>query len=642
MDGVIRENDHARTLRRAAPGDAHENPLSPALGRSRDHRSLIDTADSGKPLACLRSAAKEHDYINQPCPPAGGRSAPQSCALGAEPSADLPDPALVVERLRADEEEIRPMKSVHSASLGAPERDSMGDLSLLARGGIINLVGGAIYGLISFLVVTVVARGLTASAAGLFFEGVALFNISTGILVLGADVGLVKFISAHRAVGAGRGPRRTLAVALVPIASIAVAVAIAGWIATPRLAAALGNGAVDQHEITSYLRVFVVAIPISVVYTASIAATRGFGTMVPAVAVDKITKPSLQLSLVAAAVGAGLGMTALAVAWTLPVALGSVAAFAVLATLIRRLDRSERRHTIPQMTSQADSFWRFAAPRGLAGVFQVTVLWLDTILLGLLRSSREAAIYSASSRYLLVGVFVLTAVNQALAPQIGALLSASETKRAETVYQRAAWWIIAATWPIYLTLVIFAPVVLRVFGSEYEQGASVLVILGTAALVGAATGSVDWVLLMGGKSKWNLLNTAVALVANIALNLLLIPAYGMVGAAIAWAVSIMLMNILPMIEVRLLMGLSPFGRGFLLVVGASTACFGGLGLLARLVFGLSPSTLLIFLVVASAAYVTLIVRFRDVLQIGFLVDAVIRPRAGPRQTIDTPIDTPSG
>src|SRR6266480_425277 len=314
---------------------------------------------------------------------------------------------------------------------GGPDQASRGDLSLLARGGVVNLAGGAIYGILGFVVVTVVARGLTASGTGLFFEGDALFNISTDILVLGADVGLVKFISSHRAVGTGRGPRSTLVVALMPVASIAVVVAIGAWIATPRLAAALGHGGADQHEITSYLRVFVAAVPVSVVYTASIAATRGFGTMLPAVVVDKIGKPALQLAFVAAGVAAGLGLTALAAAWTLPVAIGSVAAFAALAGLIRRMEKTERREAIPAAPLPVDGFWRFAAPRGLASVFQVMVLWLDTILLGAMRSSREAGIYSASSRYLLVGTFVLTAVNQAVAPQIGALLAARATERAQ-------------------------------------------------------------------------------------------------------------------------------------------------------------------------------------------------------------------
>ena len=61
-------------------------------------------------------------------------------------------------------------------------------------------------------------------------------------------------------------------------------------------------------------------------------------------------------------------------------------------------------------------------------------------------------------------------------------------------------------------------------------------ILGGAMLVATAVGPVDIVLLMSGKSLWNLLNTAVAVTANIVLNLLLIPHLGITGAAIAWAV----------------------------------------------------------------------------------------------------------
>jgi len=487
----------------------------------------------------------------------------------------------------------------------------------------INLAGGVIYGICGFLIVAVVARGFKASGAGLFLEGVALFNISTDVLVLGADVGLVKFISAHRAVATGPGPRNMLTVALIPIGSIALAVAAVGWLAMPRLATVLGHGTVDPGTITAYLRVFVVAVPISVVYTAAIAATRGFGTMVPAVEVDRIGKPLLQLALVVGVVAAGFGTTALALAWTIPVAIGCAAAFVWLTVLLRRLDRSMGSLT-HDGRSLAEPFWRFAAPRGLASVFQVMVLWLDTLLLGILRSPSEAGIYSASSRYLLIGAFFLTAINQALAPQVGALLAANERRRAQSVYQSATWWIVAATWPIYLTIVIFAPLALKVFGAGFEQGAPVLVILGMAALVATATGSVDWVLLMGGKSTWNLMNTAIALVANVALNLLLIPHYGMVGAATAWAVSIILNNVLPTIEVRLLMGLSPFGRGFPIVVGSSLVCFGVVGAGIRLLLGPSLAALGIYVVLATVPYLMLMRRFRDMLHMRFLVQAITR------------------
>src|SRR5262245_45063285 len=185
----------------------------------RERTPLLQPPDSGKPLGWF-AGRPQRKHISATLSPAGKRA---GAILGR-----LAEPLSATRRARS-------MRSVQVRSSRGPDQASIGDLSLLARGGVINLAGGAIYGVLGFLVVTVVARGLAASGTGLFFEGVAVFNIATYVLMFGADVGLIKFISAHRATGLGQGPRRTLAVALVPAGSIAVAAAVVGWMATPRL-----------------------------------------------------------------------------------------------------------------------------------------------------------------------------------------------------------------------------------------------------------------------------------------------------------------------------------------------------------------------------------------------------------------------
>ena len=86
------------------------------------------------------------------------------------------------------------------------------------------------------------------------------------------------------------------------------------------------------------------------------------------------------------------------------------------------------------------------------------------------------------------------------------------------------------------------------------------------------------VLLMGGGSGWNLLVTGASLTSNVVLNLLLIPRYGMNGAAVAYAISIVFDNVATALLVWRLFGLHPFGRGYWLAVAGGTACYGGVGL----------------------------------------------------------------
>jgi len=203
-----------------------------------------------------------------------------------------------------------------------------------------------------------------------------------------------------------------------------------------------------------------------------------------------------------------------------------------------------------------------------------------------------------------------------ISPLIASMMANREDHtRAELLFQTSVWWLMIPTWPVYFVLMTFGPVLLRVFGHSYVAGQSSLAILSAAVLFSTGVGPVTAVLLMGGKSSWNLIDAGVALVANIGLNLFLIPRYGIVGAAIAWAASIVLINLLSILQVRFWMKLQPFGRGYPIVFIASAALFGGLGLATRLTLGESIPAFLGYAAVASALYLGVLWWFRDTLRL---------------------------
>ena len=154
------------------------------------------------------------------------------------------------------------------------------------------------------------------------------------------------------------------------------------------------------------------------------------------------------------------------------------------------------------------------------------VVWLDTLLIGALRSPAEAAAYAAATRFLVLGQFIGVAITQVVGPKLSELLAGSDRVRARAVYSTATWWLMGLAWPIYVSMIVLAPSLLSVFGAGYQQSRTALMILGAAMLVATAVGPVDVVLLMAGRSSWNLINTLVTVVANVGLNLWWIPRYG--------------------------------------------------------------------------------------------------------------------
>jgi O-antigen/teichoic acid export membrane protein len=268
-------------------------------------------------------------------------------------------------------------------------------------------------------------------------------------------------------------------------------------------------------------------------------------------------------------------------------------------------------------------------------VFQVTTLWVGTLLVGSLMDTAHASIYTASTRYLIVGSVVNMAVIQAIGPKLSELLSSDSRQRAMDVYQVSTAWLMTVAWPMYLGLAVFAPLLLRVFKPDYVAGTSSLEILAVTMLIATGIGPVDMVLLMGGGSWLNLINLIGALAVNLVLAFLLIPRIGLAGAATAWAASIVVKNVLPLAEVRAFLKVHPFGRGFPAAALSSLVCYGLLGLVLRATIGPTIPALGVYIVVGTAAYAYLLWRFRDRLELE-LLGGTLRARRRPRPTAPAP------
>lgn len=106
------------------------------------------------------------------------------------------------------------------------------------------------------------------------------------------------------------------------------------------------------------------------------------------------------------------------------------------------------------------------------------------------------------------------------------------------------------------------------------------VVLALGQLVNAATGPCGTVLNMSGRVAVNMADNLAALVLNMLLNLWLIPAYGIVGAALAWSVSLIVVNVARVLQVRALVGALPFTVGMLKGIAAGAAALLA-GLLVR-------------------------------------------------------------
>jgi len=490
-------------------------------------------------------------------------------------------------------------------------------LAGVARGGAVNLAGAVISAAGSVGLTVLVTRSFPQSAVGTFFVAMSLFLIAEAIINLGAYNGAIYFIARLRALNAERRIPAIIRATVVPVAVASVIGAAALVVFVHPITRLLLNtsfsGHVSAGALATALRVLAVALPFAALTDTMLGATRGYHEMRPTVLVDRIGRSTLQVLGVALAAVAG-SAALLAPLWALP-----YLPVAIIATLwLRRIVRRQqaemavvRRSTTMKAADQpkaaqrpadhaaadnrhgkpnARGFWKFTAPRSLASLAQIVVQRADIILVGVLKGPIDAAIYTAATRFLVAGQLGNAAISMAAQPQLTRLFAVRDLAGANTVYQVTTAWLILLTWPLYLLAAVFGPTVLRIFGPSYQAGSTVMIILALTMLVATACGQVDMVLITTGRSSWSLYNGLLAMGVNIGVDLVLIPRFGITGAAIGWAAAICMSNLVPLAQVAVAAKVHPFGKGMAAASALTVLSFAVIPLALRAVAGPGSTT----------------------------------------------------
>jgi len=505
------------------------------------------------------------------------------------------------------------------------------ELKALARGGALNVAGAVISSSVNILLVLLVTRQLTKTAAGVFFASTSIFLITATVAKLGANTGLVYHVARLRALGRPDLVTRCLRHALVPVVLVSLLGSVILWIVATPFGKAVNRA--DAAQAIIYIRILAVFLTVAALSDVCLAATRGFRKMRPTVLLDSLGRPALQLALTALVLYLHVPLGWLAVAWAAPYLPEAIAAALWLSSVRRRNTRG-----LPtgEGDFRAREFWRFTGPRAVSSIVQLALQRFDIILLAVLRGPVDAALYTAATRFLVVGQLGGSAISTVVQPRLSELLALGDRDAAKSIYQVATGWLVLVTWPLYLLVVVFSTQLLALFGRGYAAGSKVVVLLAAAMLVATICGMVDVVLNMAGRTAWTLGNSVLALAVNVGLDLLLIPGHGILGAAIGWSTAIVVNNLLPLAQITTSLGLHPFGHGTLLAAALAGVSFAGVPLLARLLLGTTTAAVLAAVVVGTGVYAATLFWLRRPLALDVLRSF---RRPGRRQAATTAISS---
>ena len=323
----------------------------------------------------------------------------------------------------------------------------------------------------------------------------------------------------------------------------------------------LAEGLFHDPRLAAPLRFVAVALPATVLTDAALSATRGFKTMRPYALVGLIFEPASRLLLTWVLVAVGLGLSGA----MLGLVVTNVAAACLAVLAIHRLagpSRAPARYRWRRLFSFSTVSW-------VSSLASTGLLWADTLLLGIYGSASDVAVYQVATRLTLLVMIFMHSLNASFAPRIADLYRSGDRANLSKLYSLVTSWIVRLSLPAFVLIMIFPRQLLSIFGDEFTVGASITVLLAVGTLFDVVSGPCGHMLVMSGRPALTMANNLCGLALNIGLNIWLIPRFGLVGAGIAWAASLALINVSRLAQVWFTMGMLPFDKG--LVKGVTAA-----------------------------------------------------------------------
>jgi O-antigen/teichoic acid export membrane protein len=435
-------------------------------------------------------------------------------------------------------------------------------LTSVAKGATI-IFGGLIVG--NFLGMAnqiILGRFLGPDDYGLYNLSMSVVMIAGVVCVFGFFGSLPRFIPFHLKKNERDVVRSVIDFSSLFSFTLGTILAVATYLLSDRVAVTVFH----DPRLAPALKVFAFAIPLHGVQQVAQAAIRGFKAAKYEALVFHIGSRIVTLAVFLLSLFVVRKLYGAIIAYVVGILVTAVVA---LWLIRKRIFTDYGKH--PRV-GVARSVLSFSWPLALTGFTYLFVTKTDRLMLGYFLTSLDVGIYSPAAVIASLLDFINNAFKYRFLPTVSEYFSKNDMIGLEPLYKSTSRWSFLLVYPIFLFIMVFPKELLTIlYGSKYAGGAMALVVLSLGIAVNDFSGTSANILVAGGRTRLNLLCEIIAAVTNIGLNALLIPIYGIVGAAIATAMSYVTRNITSLTFCYRSYGMHPYTRKYLNIIVSGLA-----------------------------------------------------------------------
>lgn len=440
-------------------------------------------------------------------------------------------------------ERMRPLAEFLDRTLhGTGMEDAAKRMSMVAFG--IRVISAAL----AFLLQVVLARLIGTYEYGIFALVWVAVVIAGNLSCLGFQTAVIRFL-----------PQYADAKDYTPLRGILVSSRIFAIVSATFFAVlgALGILFFSAQFGSTYVVPFligVLAMPMVALGDVLDGTARANGWAARALGPTYIVRPILTLAFMTFALLAGFemsGVTALLSA-VLATYVTSIGQLTIVSGMV------DRKYPAGPRSVHLKTWLSVSLPIFLVEGFFFLMVNADVLMVGLLMTPEDVAIYYATVKTMALVHFAYFAVKAGVAHQFSANMDNPDKSGLHALALRSVTWTFWPSLAMAIVLLIAGPLLLSMFGAGFRDGYPLLFILVSGVVLRASIGPAESLLNMSGHQNVCAKLFAFVLVVNITLNAMLIPIWGLAGAATATALATVVEAAGLYFLVRKLFGLSMF------------------------------------------------------------------------------------
>ncbi|MBS3100356.1 flippase [Candidatus Pacearchaeota archaeon] len=432
-------------------------------------------------------------------------------------------------------------------------------LRLIAKTSMIVFIGVMLSRILGYAYRVIVARYFGAETYGLFSLAIMVLGIFSAFASLGLAEGIVRYGAFYRARGENKKLSYILKFTLFYAGIASIIAGIIMFFSAEFIAVKLFH----SETLISFLKIFSILIPILVASGIFLSVLRIYEEIKTYSFIYNIFQNFIKVFSLAIFIFIGLKSNAVVYSYFIGATAMLIAAYYACLKKTRdifikyNVNNSEKSIISSELLSYS---WPLMFSTVIISLFN----WIDTFSIGYFMTPSDVGFYNAAVPLALLFYVTSELFTQIFLPLITREFSKNNIKTVKELSKQVGKWIFIINLPFFILVLFFPGAIINLFfGKEYLVAQNCLRILSIGVFTASVARISQNLILMKGKSKVILFDTIIACALNFILNAIMVPRYGITGAASATLISVLFLNLLFIFQAKYYVSILPFRRKML-------------------------------------------------------------------------------